>query len=41
MAPASLEVACERLIRFAEKKRRKRKSRGGEVDGDIVVRKEH
>ncbi|KAG0620863.1 hypothetical protein M758_4G250500 [Ceratodon purpureus] len=37
MAPASLEVACERLTRFAEKKRRKRKSRGGGFDSDNVV----
>jgi len=41
MAPASLEIACGRLIRFAEKKRRKRKSRGGEGDVDIIVRNQH
>jgi hypothetical protein len=41
MAPSSLEIACGRLTRFAEKKRRKRKSRGGEVEIDVIVRNSH
>nr|XP_024370843.1 1-aminocyclopropane-1-carboxylate synthase-like isoform X2 [Physcomitrium patens] len=36
MAPASLEIACARLTGFAEKKRRKRKSRDGQLDIDTL-----
>jgi 1-aminocyclopropane-1-carboxylate synthase len=37
MLPETLQLACDRLSKFAEKRRRKRKAVNIEVDVDSVV----